>query len=614
MAKNKDDLSEDIQISDDTNKPEPREDLRMEEPDTTPEPEEKADDSTKETASSPIPVEQPSNETTPPTTPTSVGKKTNKLKLWVITHKKLSIILGFVLALVIAAAIIGFTDLRFVVMNLFFKATADVTVVDEKSHQPIPNAKVTIAGKNAQTDKKGVAKLTNVPFGSQNAKVEKEAYSTLQKDIRIESSPQKLSFDLHPTGTPLSFVLTNKISNAPIKGVKVTFGASDAVSDDKGLTTLNVPPQTVADVEVKLSADGYNDAAIKVKIDPSAKNNAALTPSGKVYFLSKRTGKINVMSSNLDGTNQAVVIPGTGKESDLTTTLLASRDWKFLALKASRDTSKEAVYLIDTSNNQMTTIDEGDASFTSVGWHDHDFVYTVDRNTVQYWQPNKLALKSYSADAKNLRTLDQNGAEGTQPSYTRQDIDNFYIVKDGLVYSRSWSGATHPAEIVFTSTDGKQKKTVKTFDGVYGLQARLYEPEGIYFAAYNGGTTAYYEYEDGSVKNIQISDADFNSKFYPTYLISPSGNSTYWYEPRDGKNFLQIGDANGKNSKEISPASEFVAYGWYSDNYLLASKSSSELYILPKTGIASTDKALKITDYHKPQVNFTGYGYGYGGF
>lgn len=614
MAKNKDDLPEDMQITDDTNKPDTAEDLSMDEPDTTPE-SDKSEESTDVTDGPPAPAESTPSETEPTTTaPSPVGKKTNKLKLWVLNHKKLSIVLGVVLVLLIIAVVVGLTDLRYMVMNLFFKASADVTVIDEKSHQPVPNAKVTIAGSSAQTDKKGVAKLAKVPFGPQSAKVEKEAYATLQKNVRIEGSPQKLSLDLHPTGTPLNFTVTNKISGAVIKGAKITFNASDALTNTQGIATLNVPPQTVAEIEVKLSADGFNDATTKVKLEPNAKNAVTLTPSGKIYFLSKRTGKINVMSSNLDGTNQTVVIAGTGKESDLTTTLLASRDWKFLALKASRDSAKEAVYSIDTSNNQMTTIDEGDANFTSVGWHDHDFVYTVDRNTVQYWQPNKLALKSYNADTKALRTLDQNGAEGTQFSNKRQNLDNFYIVKDGLVYSRTWDGAVHPAEIVFASTDGKQKKTVRTFDGVYGLQARLYEPEGVYFAAYNGGKTVYYEYENGSVKDIQISDADFNNKFYPTYLISPSSNSTYWYEPRDGKNFLQIGDANGQNAKEISPASEFVAYGWYSDDYVLASKKSSELYILPKAGVTNIDKALKITDYHKPQINFAGYGYGYGGF
>ncbi|HEX4662467.1 MAG TPA: hypothetical protein VH144_02540, partial [Candidatus Saccharimonadales bacterium] len=508
MANNKqEDTPEDIHMTDDV----PDSKLPMDEPDTEPASTDKNDEPE-------TPVEkEPTDATKPAATP-------NKFKQWIHSHKKLSMLYAAIIVLVIAAVIVALTDARFAVMNLFLKASANVTVVDEKTHQPIPNAKVTIDNVSAQTDKKGVAMLAKIQFGPQTAKIEKDAYASLQTTIRIESSPQKASVNLHPTGTPLTFTVTNKISAVAIKGVKVTFNSSDALTNDKGVATLNVPPQSVAEVEVTLSADGYNTTTQKVKIDQATKNTASLTPSGKLYFLSKRTGKINVMSANLDGTDAAVIIPGTGKENDTGTTLLASRDWKFLALKASRDSDKDKIYLIDTSNNQMTTVDEGDAIFSSIGWHNHDFVYTVDRNTVQYWQPNKLAVKSYSADTKSLKTLDQNGAEGSQVNYSQQDITNFYIVKDGLVYSRSWGGSTHPAEIMFASTDGKQKKAVKTFDTtVYNFQARLYEPEGIYFAVYNPGKTTYVEYQDGAVKDVQISDNDFGNKFYPTYLVSPSG-------------------------------------------------------------------------------------------
>jgi hypothetical protein len=45
----------------------------------------------------------------------------------------------------------------------------------------------------------------------------------------------------------------------------------------------------------------------------------------------------------------------------------------------------------------------------------------------------------------------------------------------------------------------------------------------------------------------------------------------------------------------------------------LVSKNSSELYIMPKSGINEKLQPLKVTDYHKPVQNFYGYGGGYGG-
>jgi hypothetical protein len=43
---------------------------------------------------------------------------------------------------------------------------------------------------------------------------------------------------------------------------------------------------------------------------------------------------------------------------------------------------------------------------------------------------------------------------------------------------------------------------------------------------------------------------------------------------------------------------------------VLVSKSGSELYITPAD---FGTKPLKVTDYHKPNVTFRGYGGGYGG-
>jgi len=97
------------------------------------------------------------------------------------------------------------------------------------------------------------------------------------------------------------------------------------------------------------------------------------------------------------------------------------------------------------------------------------------------------------------------------------------------------------------------------------------------------------------------------------YLASPSGNSTFWSEPRDGKNSLFVGDQAGSNAKQIASLSDYQTYGWYSEDYLLASKNGSELYIFGSEGIKKESAALKITDYHKPVLNYPGYGGGYGG-
>jgi hypothetical protein len=76
---------------------------------------------------------------------------------------------------------------------------------------------------------------------------------------------------------------------------------------------------------------------------------------------------------------------------------------------------------------------------------------------------------------------------------------------------------------------------------------------------------------------------------------------------------LFIGGQNADNAKQIATLSEYLTYGWYTDDYLLVSKNSSELYAMPRDGTKNDTSALKISDYHKPAQNFFGYGGGYGG-
>jgi hypothetical protein len=126
----------------------------------------------------------------------------------------------------------------------------------------------------------------------------------------------------------------------------------------------------------------------------------------------------------------------------------------------------------------------------------------------------------------------------------------------------------------------------------------------------SGTTNAYYAYEGGKLTSTSsVDDQKFFGNAYPTYLVSPSDSHTFWAEARDGKNVLFVGDQDGKNSKQVAALSDYTAYGWYGDDYLLVSKNSSELYIMPIAG----GTPIKVTDYHKPVFDGRGYSYGYGG-
>jgi hypothetical protein len=295
-----------------------------------------------------------------------------------------------------------------------------------------------------------------------------------------------------------------------------------------------------------------------------------------------------------------------------------------LALQSRREDSKARLYLIDTSNDKLTEIDSGEASFTPIGWSGHSFVYTVLRLNVQAWQPKAAALKTYNAEALQLLTIDETNAEGNGLNdYANEVLSHVYILKDSLIYTKHWNASYYSVYrlagkrmgIYSVKASGSGKQTVKDFDaGNSGyFDAKLASPNEIYFGVYNG-TDVFYEYAKGTLAETKTFNRDSFNKFYPTYLVSPGGNATFWYEPRDGKNTLFTGNIEGENAKELASLSEYVPYGWYSDKYLLVSKNGSELYIQPAGGVGAKGQLLKISDYHKPNYSFYGYGYGYGGF
>lgn len=157
----------------------------------------------------------------------------------------------------------------------------------------------------------------------------------------ILSSPKEVSTDLQATGRQVEVHVTNLVSKAALAKASIVVGGTSAITDDKGMAVVVLPadkPSLMATV----SLTGYDDKKVNVIVtEQTGKNNIALTPEGKLFYLSNQTGTINVMKSDLGGSNAAVVVKGTGNEERGSTSLLAARDWRYVALSARRDTNQK---------------------------------------------------------------------------------------------------------------------------------------------------------------------------------------------------------------------------------------------------------------------------------
>jgi hypothetical protein len=520
-------------------------------------------------------------------------------------------------AIAIIVTIVGVALLipltRYTILGLVLKAPATVQVVDSKTGSPVSGAVVTLDGKTIQTEANGEATL-RVHAGSKQLRVSKKYYQDYAHGelVALSGSHNMFRASVVALGRQVKVKVINKISAKPIAGVSIGAQGTSAKTDTSGVATVIVPS-----TKVSLTAAG-----------DTAHNTFSLTPIGKLYFLSNLNGNIDVIKTNLDGSERQTVLAGTGSEDRFSTSLLASRDWKYLALLSKRaGGDSPSIYLIDTTNgDKLTTIDQGAVDFSLVGWSGSRFVYQVTRSSLPVWQSNRQAFKSFDATTGQTLLLDQSQAAGSDGNnYLQQSFGSPYIINDQLIYTKGWNASFNnwsqipnkQAELDTIGVDGSGHKVVKAFSVDAGpntsnvfISTSLYQPNSLYIYFLNGSSSSFYDYEDGKVTTDTTLTSDkFYSTPYPTYLESPAGTQTFWADQRDGKNTLSVGDQNAKNPKQVATLSEYNTYGWYTDDYLLVSKSSSELYILSSTG----GTPIKITDYYKPAISYNGYGGGYGG-
>jgi hypothetical protein len=564
-----------------------------------------------------------------------------KLRAWwhiFWVRKRISIpVLSLVVLLLLAA--IPFT--RYPIFGLFLKQDYAVKVADSITGKPISSAKVTLGSVTGTTDVNGEVTL-KTKVGYQNLSIEKNYYEASSQSVTVPLTKKTGVFrhtTLKATGRQVPVSITNRLTGQPMKNVTIKAADTEAVSGDDGLAVVVLPAGTDS-FDAELSGEGINLLKVTIVVSDELKpeNQFAVTPSGKLYFLSKQSGKIDVVKTDLDGSSRQTVLAGTGKEDEGETVLLAARDWKYLALYAKRDGGKYAkLYLIDTQkNDELVVMDEGEAQFTLYGWADHHFAYRVDRQNVQNWVIKKHALKSYDADGRKIVLLDETQAFGDSQNYIDEQYEWAHLMGNQLVFFKAWTShksfytsifpelSVKQSKVVSIAVDGSNRKDLKAYDIAESIdgstsyyqpyssyQSVIYEPGELYFllSRYNA-ETQYFKLFDGKIaEDTEAKDFFQSGKAYPTYLASPDGSKTFWTESRDGKNTLFIGDANGANEREVAVLSELNQYGWFTEDYLLVSKNGSELFILPAAG----GQPNKVSDYHKPVYSYYGYGGGYGG-
>ncbi len=502
---------------------------------------------------------------------------------------------GALLVVITLAALVE--PLKFAALNLVTDGKAEFIVVDDTTLVPVEKAIVTIKGKTADTDKKGRATVSGVAFGPITYTVKKDNYTTISGSIKVKPGTNLAGpLKFHSEGKPFIVTTVNKLSKETLTSFTASIQGTtiSALSNGKGIATLKIPSSISGEVTMIVSAKGYADSKQKVTItkDGLLQAKAELTPGIRQYFLSNRTGKVAVLSANLDGSDPVEVIPGTVSE-DGGAELMLAPDGKHAVLVSRRDNQKAAngdtlpaLFAIDIDAKTIKRIDEGAPAFSLLGWNtNNQIIYAVNYNDYQRADNSKLKI----ADVTNGR-LDLLHAQKGFATFLFYDEDRSHV------YFSSYDQTQELYGLISLDVKSKNKKRVFE-DAPYDILH--VKPYALSFKYENG-------WHELNMKTQDVKTSAAPSEEPLLLSLSPQGGKTAWVENRDGKGTIITGDAAGANPKQVKTATSVSGIvRWISEDYIIyttQTNTESAQYVVH----LATGTTTKISDVY---VNRGGRGY-----
>ena len=385
----------------------------------------------------------------------------HRFKAWYATHKKWSIPLtGLILIIILAGA----PWTRYNLAALVLKKNFTVQVTDSTAHIPVSGATVSVGPVSAVTNGSGKATLAGVKVGHRELSITKKYYrdTTVKEVIPILKQKDTPVAQLVATGRQAKIHVTNLITQKVLADVSIQIAGASAKTDSSG-NALVVLPVTGTPQKAKLNLDGYNDTDQTVQVsNTSVKvNGFTLTPAGKVYFVSNRSGKIDVLKANLDGSAVQTVVAGTGSEDQYNTQIMESADGKYVAVvvRHSASDATPQLYVLATADDNLLPADNGDANFQLYGWVGDTLVYTVNRLDLPPGQQGVNKLKAYDAQTGSITLLDQS-SKSTAEEYEAYSF--IMPTANSVVYGKTLQGSNF---------SGAQHSSLQTID-IDGLNHR----------------------------------------------------------------------------------------------------------------------------------------------
>jgi hypothetical protein len=446
--------------------------------------------------------------------------------IWAKPAARWGIIVGSVL-LVLGLALLPMS--RYFALNTVgVRASLNVTVIDSGTLQPLKNVQVKVANASVQTDGDGIAKLEHLKLGKANLEISKRAFATVSQKVTVGwgSNPEG-QFRLVASGDQYSFVVTDFLSGKPIEKAEASSGEGNALSDKNGKIVLSLDTSAKKDsdeLDIKITATNYRAEAVKITAGNKETNSVKMVSDRKDVFISKRSGKYDIYTIDIDGKNEQKIVSGTGLERE-DMALSVQQSNTMAAYVATRENVRNSdgyllstLYLVDTKSGSISKVDQSE-QIQLIGWaSDGHLVYV------------KIAAGASAANAKRhrLMSLNSKNVSDNKEIASANAFNDVLMVGDKIVYAPSNALQDNPKPGLFVvNADNTNSVTVTTKEAYNVFRTdystlTLSTPDG------------FFTYKVGAAPSTMTSTKETASanRFY---VDSAVGNRSLWLDNRDGK-------------------------------------------------------------------------------
>ncbi len=506
-------------------------------------------------------------------------------KLWHNPRARYGIFGGLFVTLFILAVI---PNTRYFILNTArVRSSVEVRVIDNSTLQPLKNVTVKAANANAQTDSDGVAKLTGVKLGRTKLIIEKRAYAAQEKTVTVGWGSNPLGeFQVVPVGSQYTFYIRDFASGKPIARAEASSGEGNASSDEEGKLVLALDTATMEDsaqVSVQITADGYRDETMNITVNNKETQSINMVPDRKHVFVSKRSGKYDVYSVDVDGKNERRIVGGSGYERD-EISLIPHPTGEFAAYVATRENTRnqsgyllDTLYILDVESGDLMRIDQSE-QIQVVGWSKSGRLVYV-----------KIAAGASGTDPKRHRLMSFNNEDhsDTKELASSNSFNDVMMANDRVFYAPSNIFQESEPAMYVVDPDGKNSQKLLGKE-IFSILRTDYET--LYLNANN----EWYEHVLGSP--MAASSSAPGTQTNRMYLDSPDGKRSAWIDSRDGKGVL-IGRTKdtGEETTLVDRGGLKLPMYWLNNDYLVFRISDGREtadYLLNVTG----GEARKIID------------------